>query len=45
MAPIQLSHSLNSLEGGYIGDYVGILVGVTKGGHYDVKTTSHLVFS
>ena len=26
-----MSHSLNSLKGGYIGDYIGTTMGVIKG--------------
>ena len=34
----QMSHSLNSLKGGYMGDYIGYIIGVIKG---DTRSLDH----
>ena len=36
-----MSYSLNSLKGGYIGDYIGTTIGVIKGDTRSLDTGSH----
>ena len=35
-------HSLNSLKGGYIGDYIGSIIGVLKGDTRSLDYSSHV---
>ena len=36
-----MSYSLNSLQGGYIGDYVGTTIGVITGDTWSLDYSSH----
>ena len=40
-----MSYSLNSLKGGYIGDYMGTTIGVIKGDTRSLDSSSHVVQS
>ena len=36
-----MSYSLNSLKGGYVGDYIGTILGVIKGDARSLDNGSH----
>ena len=36
-----MSHNLNSLKGGYIGNYIGTTIGVIKGNARSLDSGSH----
>ena len=38
-----MSHSLNSLKGGYIGDYIGTTIGVVKGDTRSLDYSLHVI--